>query len=1175
MPLPHSTLLAVPDTHYLNARIPVSIHSIQLTLFTRSQPPSPTRSSTSTSTSSLHSSDDSTHPVPQQQQQPDQPKHPTTKSPKRPASANPEQTLKSSRFRFPRKSTTNLFSPPTPTPTLNDPPPQQPPSDMPASTHPHTQHNHHPRAPSHSHGPLHDLKRFLNHHIPHSSSTSSAAHGTPHNHEHHGAAPYTPSNSLASPDPPPIAEGGGTATVLLNDDVRIHDLGVNGGEVNGLLSSNVNGLTSGERRASGRATPELVAASIGIATAVPTSAASSSTAVASSTGAPGSSSGAASISTAAATPSRRPSTAVPLSPTSPTTPRPNMPPASSSFAGPVTPHKEKEHKLTAFIRRDKDKASKSGKDTPNGKDKSSGKEKNGKDKDKSNGKDKSMRKTPSPQRSFLSSHASSSPASTVESLHASVAPSAASSKPPSNNTSGAATPHHPSSTTTPYPTPHPFATHAHLQKKYGKWGRTLGSGAGGTVRLIRAPAKSGGAVYAVKEFRAKRAGESEREWEKKVTAEFCVGRTLRHVNVIETVDIVREGGHFYEVMEYAPTDLFSVVMSGKMCRPEIYCVFRQICDGVEYLHSLGLAHRDLKLDNCVMTKDNVVKIIDFGTATVFHYPGKQHTLAWGVVGSDPYLAPEVLASADGDDDGKGGRGDGGGRDGGKEGKGKGYDPRKTDVWSTAIIFMCMVLRRFPWTIPDPRTDPSFRAFVNAHPDLSRKAPERVRAPERAVDSTHPDTGASANTETSVEGTSAEGTNPDPAQTPTLPPALPTLPTLPHHPHSSSLALTHRERDAKQEMDPSVLSFARPGASTESLPLSPSSRFDALPPSSPVLSPTAYPTAPASPVMYPASPITSPTQVEDELENMPTPKVGAMGLPSIMSVGGIGQRGRAATIHNGALGVGEAVEARRVRALEDAKEARAKDTVDKAKDVQVKEKEREVKDKEREEREKEEREKVQEVKKVQEAVMAAHGDVSAKSAPAPAPAAPSSSAASTTTTTSAASTAASSAASTAPSTTPSSSTAATSSTAPSTPAPIKRRPRTDSVVTFSGGGAESIFRLLPRETRPALRRMLHVEPSARCTLTDLLKGRGKTSGLLCGCNVGFDAGEGNGINGGVNGINGGGGEGVCVDHDCAPGEEDDGDEWLRGIEPCSRPGVVPKHVHVKVAADEKQHKRRFF
>lgn len=91
------------------------------------------------------------------------------------------------------------------------------------------------------------------------------------------------------------------------------------------------------------------------------------------------------------------------------------------------------------------------------------------------------------------------------------------------------------------------ATHAHLSKKYGKWGRVLGSGAGGTVRLIKANQKQGGTTYAVKEFRPRRQGESEKEYQRKVTAEFCVGVTLRHVNVIETVDIVNDHGHFYEV----------------------------------------------------------------------------------------------------------------------------------------------------------------------------------------------------------------------------------------------------------------------------------------------------------------------------------------------------------------------------------------------------------------------------------------------------------------------------------------------------------------------------------------------------------------------------------------------------------------------------------------------------
>ncbi|KAJ8597984.1 Pkinase-domain-containing protein, partial [Rhizopogon salebrosus TDB-379] len=238
------------------------------------------------------------------------------------------------------------------------------------------------------------------------------------------------------------------------------------------------------------------------------------------------------------------------------------------------------------------------------------------------------------------------------------------------------------------------ATHAHLSKKYGKWGRVLGTGAGGTVRLIRARSKAGGAVYAVKQFRPRRPGESEREYENKVRAEFCVGACLKHVNVIETVDIVCDHGHYYEVMEYAPYDLFSVVMSNRMLRPEVFCVFRQICNGVAYLHSLGLAHRDLKLDNCVMTKGDVVKLIDFGTAVVFAYPGTgtppipSNGVTGYVIGSDPYLAPEVL---------------GGGS----------YDPRKTDVWSVGVIFVCMLLRRFPWAVPDRERDNSFKAFVEA------------------------------------------------------------------------------------------------------------------------------------------------------------------------------------------------------------------------------------------------------------------------------------------------------------------------------------------------------------------------------------------------------------------------------------------------------------------------------
>ena len=220
-------------------------------------------------------------------------------------------------------------------------------------------------------------------------------------------------------------------------------------------------------------------------------------------------------------------------------------------------------------------------------------------------------------------------------------------------------------------------------KKYGKLGRVLGSGAGGSVRLMKRTSDS--TTFAIKEFRPRHANESQREYAKKVTAEFCIGSTLHHANVVETLDLIQDDGKYYEVMEYCPFDFFAIVMSGKMPKEEIFCTFKQIVNGVSYLHDMGLAHRDLKLDNCVVTSDGIIKIIDFGSATVFRYPFESGIVpARGVVGSDPYLAPEVLNSNQ-------------------------YDPQLTDIWSIAVIFCCMALRRFPWKIPRS-SDTSFMLF---------------------------------------------------------------------------------------------------------------------------------------------------------------------------------------------------------------------------------------------------------------------------------------------------------------------------------------------------------------------------------------------------------------------------------------------------------------------------------
>jgi hypothetical protein len=164
----------------------------------------------------------------------------------------------------------------------------------------------------------------------------------------------------------------------------------------------------------------------------------------------------------------------------------------------------------------------------------------------------------------------------------------------------------------------PFGDDHGLSSKYGKLGKVLGAGAGGSVRLMKRSEDN--TVFAVKEFRPRHSYETEKDYVKKLTAEYCIGSSLHHGNIIETLDIIQERHKWFEVMEYAPYDLFAIVMTGKMTRPEVACCFLQILNGVTYLHSMGLAHRDLKLDNVVVSDRGIMKIIDFGSAHVFKYP---------------------------------------------------------------------------------------------------------------------------------------------------------------------------------------------------------------------------------------------------------------------------------------------------------------------------------------------------------------------------------------------------------------------------------------------------------------------------------------------------------------------------------------------------------------------------
>ena len=197
--------------------------------------------------------------------------------------------------------------------------------------------------------------------------------------------------------------------------------------------------------------------------------------------------------------------------------------------------------------------------------------------------------------------------------------------------------------------------------------QTLGEGTFGKVKLgIYIPTNEKVAIKVIEKDRM-----TDKDDIVRLKREFDMLSKFNHPNVILVTEIFESVDSYYSVMEYCEKgELFNYIVEKKrLSENESSFFYYQIIQGLEYIHSLGIVHRDLKPENLLLSKEHLLKIIDFGLSNYFKKGQKE--LLSTPCGSPCYASPEMVA-------------------------GKKYDGMKIDVWSTGIILFAMLCGYLPF-----------------------------------------------------------------------------------------------------------------------------------------------------------------------------------------------------------------------------------------------------------------------------------------------------------------------------------------------------------------------------------------------------------------------------------------------------------------------------------------------
>lgn len=122
----------------------------------------------------------------------------------------------------------------------------------------------------------------------------------------------------------------------------------------------------------------------------------------------------------------------------------------------------------------------------------------------------------------------------------------------------------------------------------------------------------------------------------------AIGR-LSHPHIVTIFDAGEDQGTIYIAMEYLEGEPFNeVIRSGRLTVDQCVEIARQIAATLDYAHRRGIVHRDIKPSNIILTKDNQVKLTDFGIARIEESAAGQQTQAGEILGTPLYMSPEQV-----------------------------------------------------------------------------------------------------------------------------------------------------------------------------------------------------------------------------------------------------------------------------------------------------------------------------------------------------------------------------------------------------------------------------------------------------------------------------------------------------------------------------------------------------